>query len=87
MTKQEFDKAVAALIERGRAATNNDTTTRVFVAAAQVAKHRLNLPDDQPFHPTDADVIGVLTGLDRRQRRLLKKLAEELIGPESATTH
>ena len=79
VTTAEFDEAIAAIIQRGRAGIDDDATERVFVAAAHVARHRRNMPDDQPFRLTDSDVIGVLTTADRRQRKLIKKIAEELI--------
>jgi hypothetical protein len=80
MTSEEFDQAVAALIRGGRAAIDDDCTERVFIAACQVLRHRRNdIPDDQPIYPTDEEVIDVLTSANRRQRKLLKKIAESLI--------
>ena len=79
ITKHEFDEAAAALIRHGRSAIYDEATERVFFAACQVVRHRRNIPDDQPISPTDTEVIDVLTSADRRQRKLLKKLAEGLI--------
>lgn len=79
MTKQEFDQAVATIVQGGRKAIENECQERVYVAACQVVRHRLKLPDDRPIFPTDQEVTEVLTTADRHQRRLLKKIAEELV--------
>jgi len=70
---------IGRAIQHGRAAIDDEVTERVFVAAGQVVRHRRNIPDDQPISPTDREVIDVLTSADRRQRKLLKKIAEGLI--------
>jgi hypothetical protein len=36
-------------------------------------------PTIKPIYPTDEEVIDVLTNANRRQRKLIKKIAESLI--------
>jgi hypothetical protein len=40
---------------------------------------RLNIPDNQDWEgPSDRELAEFLRGIDRRQRRLLKQIAERL---------
>ena len=80
MTNLEFNEAMAVLIQHGRAAIDYDAMERVYLAACQVLRvRRKDIPDDQPIYLTDSEVIDVLTNADRRQRKLLKIIAEGLI--------
>ena len=78
MTQQEFDEAVNRLRRSGRR-DMTDIESRVFVAAGFVMRHRRGMPDDMPWGgPTDAELAEFLASADRRQRKLLKSIAEEL---------
>ena len=63
--------------------------TRVFVAAGFLMKHRLKLPEEAPYSPTQAEVEAFLDGLNGTQMRELKKIAEGVIpdGETSASVH
>jgi len=83
MTQVEFDTAVITLERNGRASIRTDYEERVFVSAYQVMrqrlKQRLNIPDNQDREgPSDSELAKFLRGMDRRQRRLLKQIAEGL---------
>jgi hypothetical protein len=82
MTKQEFDEAV----DRPPHGMT-DAEERVFMAANFVMRHRRGMPDDQEWAgPTDAELAALLFSADRRQRKLLKKIAEGLVA-EKVTQH
>jgi hypothetical protein len=42
-------------------------------------KHRLKLPEETPYSPTQAEVVAFLDGLNGTQMRKLKKIAEGVI--------
>ncbi len=45
----------------------------------QVMRQRLNIPDNEGWEgPSDRELAEFLRGIDRRQRRLLKQIAEGL---------
>ena len=84
MTKQEFDEAVEGLRQGHKAET--DAEVRVFVAASFIIRQRRGMPEDQAWEgPTDAELAEFLAGADRRQRKLLKEIAEglkrDVVGP------
>ena len=51
----------------------------MLVAASLVLRHRLGLLDDWPWGgPADAELACFLASANRRQRKLLKEIAEGL---------
>jgi hypothetical protein len=56
-----------------------ESVTRVFVAAGFLMKHRLKLPEETPYSPTPSEVVAFLDGLNGTQMRKLKKIAEGVI--------
>ncbi len=79
MTQVEFDTAVVTLERNGRGSIRTDYDERVFVSAYQVMRQRLNIPDKQAWEgPSERELAKFLRGIDRRQRRLLKQIAERL---------
>ena len=79
MTQVEFDTAVITLEHNGRASIRTDYEERVFQVMRQRLKQRLNIPDNQDREgPSDSELAKFLRGMDRRQRRLLKQIAEGL---------
>jgi hypothetical protein len=79
MTQVEFDTAVVTLERNGRASIRTEYEERVFVSAYQVMRQRLNIPDNEGWEgPSDRELAEFLRGIDRRQRRLLKQIAERL---------
>jgi hypothetical protein len=80
MTQVEFDTAVVTLERNGRASIRTEYEERVFVAAYQVMRQRLNIPDNEDWDgPSDRELADFLRGNDRQQRRLLKQIAERLV--------
>ena len=79
MTQVEFDTAVVTLERNGRASIRTEYEQRVFVSAYQMMRQRLNIPDNEGWEgPSDRELAEFLRGIDRRQRRLLKQIAEGL---------
>ena len=79
MTQVEFDTAVVTLERNGRASIRTEYEERVFVSAYQVMRQRLNIPDNEGWEgPSDRELAEFLRGANRRQRRLLKQIAEGL---------
>ena len=76
ITKREFDDAVERLRRHGRSAIGgHDIETRVWIATSLVLMHRHGIPE--PWGgPSDAELAEVLTCANRRQRRVLKGIAE-----------
>ena len=75
----EFDTAVVTLERNGRASIRTEYEERVFVSAYQVMRQRLNIPDNASWEgPSDRELAEFLRGIDGRQRRLLKQIAEGL---------
>lgn len=93
MTQQEFDEAVERLRRDGGRGDLTEVDARVLAASGFIMKQRLAIiPDDQPWSPSDTALAEFLAGADRRQRRLLKEIAEGLtldaVGPAvPKTTH
>lgn len=80
MTEPEFDAAVAALIQGGQEAIENDSEQRVFAAVTFVIMQQRKIPDDEPWRgPTDQELVEFLTGMDRIRRKKLKTMAEGLL--------
>jgi len=56
---------------------------RVFVAAAQVLRHRMvqrgEIGPEEGISPTNEEVTNVIAWSDLRQLKLLRKIAEDLI--------
>ena len=76
ITKQEFDAAVDHLRRQGRRELN-EAARRIFVAVSLIMRNRRNMPDDMPWEgPTDAELAEFLASENRRQRKILKGIAE-----------
>jgi hypothetical protein len=79
MTQVEFDTAVVTLERNGRASIRTEYEERVFVSAYQMMRLRLNIPDNEDWEgPSDRELAEFLRGINRRERRLLKQIAERL---------
>lgn len=81
MTKQEFNDAVAHLrdgdqTEGMEPERYTEVVGRVMVAAAAIMNHRRGIPDEKRFRVTPSEIAEFLEWIDRRQTRLLKKIAE-----------
>jgi len=65
------------LERNGRASIRTEYEEGVFVSAYQVMPRRLNIPTTKLGKgPSDSELAEFLRGIDRRQRRLLKQIAE-----------
>ena len=70
MTQLEFHTAVVTLERNGRASIRTEYEERVFVAAYQVLRQRLNIRDNEDWEgPSDRELTDFLRGDDRRQRK------------------
>jgi hypothetical protein len=80
ITTTAFDGIVAGIIKNGVTAGehSHELLARVVMASGYILKHRQGLPDDAEFDvPVDA-LPAFLASLSKRQRHLLKKIAESL---------
>lgn len=79
-TEAKRDLCHRPTLERnGRASIRTEYEERVFVSAYQMMRQRLNIPDNEGWEgPSDRELAEFLRGIDRRQRRLLKQIAERL---------
>ena len=93
MTTRQFNEIIDMLLGRVPLdmldSKQQEGVTRVFVAAGFLMKHRLKLPEETPYSPTQAEVVAFLDGLNGTQMRKLKKIAEGVIpdGETSASVH
>lgn len=93
MTTRQFNEIIDMLLGRVPLdmldSKQQEGVTRVFVAAGFLMKHRLKLPEETPYSPTQAEVVAFLDGLNGTQMRKLKKIAEGIIpdGETSASVH
>ena len=93
MTIRQFNEIIDMLLGRVPLdmldSKQQEGVTRVFVAAGLLMKHRLKLPEETPYSPTQAEVVAFLDGLNGTQKRKLKKIAEGVIpdGETSASVH
>ena len=83
MTTRQFNEIIDMLLGRVPLdmldSKQQEGVTRVFVAAGFLMKHRLKLPEETPYSPTQAEVVAFLDGLNGTQMRKLKKIAEGVI--------
>jgi hypothetical protein len=80
MTKEEFDAAVDHLLHNTPATGGNEATAmRVAAAVGSIMKHRLEIPDNADFIVPVGDIPEFLRSMTRRQRRLLKQIAESMM--------
>jgi hypothetical protein len=93
MTTRQFNEIIDMLLGRVPLdmldSKQQEGVTRVFVAADFLMKHRLKLPEETQYSPTQAEVVAFLDGLNGTQMRKLKKIAEGVIqdGETSASVH
>jgi hypothetical protein len=81
ITTDEFNHIITAIIIGGvKAAASRDQelVARVIAAAGGVLKHRQGLPDSADFVVPLGEIPAFLASMSKRQRRLLKKIAEDL---------
>jgi hypothetical protein len=86
ITTDEFNDVVAAIMSSGIDAAfvrhEQELIARVIMAVGDVLKHRQGLPDGLPdsaeFDVPLGEIPTFLASMSKRQRRLLKKIAEEL---------
>jgi hypothetical protein len=82
ITTDEFNDVVAAIMSSGIDAAfvrhEQELIARVIMAVGDVLKHRRGLPDSAEFDVPLGEIPTFLASMSKRQRRLLKKIAEEL---------
>jgi hypothetical protein len=81
ITTTAFDGIVADIIKNGvtTGEHSEELVARVVVASGAILKHRQGLPDDADFEVSLDALPAFLASLSKRQRRLLKKIAEDLV--------
>jgi hypothetical protein len=82
MTKDEFDQAIEA-IRQGQITPRE---VRILTAAVFMMRELSNMPEDQVWDPTHAQIVAFINSLDKRLRRILKQVADTA-KEEKATLH
>jgi hypothetical protein len=82
MTNEEFDQAIEA-IRQGQITPRE---VRILSAAVFMMRELSNMPEDQVWDPTHAQIIAFINSLDKRLRRILKQVADTA-KEEKATLH
>jgi len=82
MTNEEFDRGIAA-IRQGQITPRE---VRILTAAVFMMRELSNMPEDQVWDPTHAQIIAFINSLDKRLRRILKQVADTA-KEEKATLH
>jgi hypothetical protein len=80
ITTDEFNDVVMAIMNSGVEAAfvrhERELVARVVVAVGGVLKDRQGLPDNADFDVPLAEIPTFLASMSKRQRRLLKEIAE-----------
>jgi hypothetical protein len=82
MTNEEFDRGIAA-IRQGQITPRE---VRILTAAVFMMRELSNMPEDQVWDPTHAQIVAFINSLDKRLRRILKQVADTA-KEEKATLH
>ena len=82
MTNEEFDRGIAA-IRQGQITPRE---VRILTAAVFMMRELSNMPEDQVWDPTHAQIVAFINSLDKRLRRILKQIADTA-KEEKATLH
>jgi hypothetical protein len=72
MTNEEFDQAIEA-IRQGQISPRE---VRILSAAVFMMRELSNMPEDQVWDPTHAQIVAFISSLDRRLRRILKQVVD-----------
>jgi hypothetical protein len=82
ITDKQFDTAMALLKTGGESPEQlQDVCARLIAAAGFVLRQRAGIPDDAlvDWRLPMEELPAFFTGLSKRQRRLIREIAEELV--------
>jgi hypothetical protein len=86
MTNEEFDRAIDAIRQgqisrqpsRAEAVEEAQCASWVLAAMCLVMRELRNIPEEQTWEPTSAQIVAFIDGLDEGRRRILRRIASEV---------